>query len=75
MKTMNCSDMGGTCEETMSAATEEEMVGMGWKHIEAAHPEMAEKIKNIPQAEKDTWMSEFHKKWEAAPEDDAAETE
>ena len=71
MKTTTCSAMGGPCEATLSGSTEKEMMNAGWAHIEAMHPEMAEKIKQMPKEETDKWMAEFHEKFEALPEEEA----
>ena len=75
MKTMTCAQMGGTCDASMTAATEAEMVQMGMAHITAAHPDMAEKVAAMTQEEKDAWAADFHAKWEAFPEDAAEEPE
>ena len=69
MKTMTCAQMGGTCDTSMTAATEAEMVQMGMDHVIAAHPEMKEKMDAMTQDEKDAWAADFHAKWEATPED------
>ena len=75
MKTMTCSAMGGPCDASMTAATEKEMMDAGWAHVEATHPEIVEQMKTMSQEEKDKWAADFHKKWEAAPEDSAEEAE
>ena len=69
MKTMTCAQMGGSCDAKLTAASEKEMMDVGWKHIEEAHPDMAEKIKGMPKEDTETWMTGFHTKWEATPED------
>jgi len=71
MKTITCSAMGGPCEEAMTAGSPEEMVSIAMKHVEAAHPEMAEQIKAMSEEEQAKWMTEFHAKWDALPEDAA----
>jgi hypothetical protein len=62
--------MGGMCEAKISGSSEEEMIANGMKHLEAAHPEMAETVKTM---EKDNpimveWAANFHKAYEAAPD-------
>jgi predicted small metal-binding protein len=74
MKTMTCSQMGGPCDAAITADSAEEAATMGWKHMEEAHPEDAEKMKDMPQEEKDKWMAEHNEKWAALPEDAASET-
>ena len=73
MKTMTCSAMGGPCDATVSGSTEKELMDAGWAHMEAAHPELAEEVKAMSQEEKDKWAADFHAKYDALPEDGAAE--
>ena len=58
------------CDEKMSAATSEEMMGAGMKHIEAAHSEMAANIKAMPKDDPKmvAWFEKFMKDWAATPE-------
>jgi predicted small metal-binding protein len=71
MKAMTCAQMGGMCDEKMSASTPDEMMGKGMQHLEAAHPEMAASVKAM--AETDPlmveWNEKFAKTWEETPED------
>jgi hypothetical protein len=62
--------MGGTCDEAMTAATPDEMIALGMKHLEVAHPEMAADIEKMPKDDPMMvkWYGDFMKKWEAAPE-------
>ena len=71
MKTMTCSQLGGMCEEKIQGATENELMGNGMKHLEVAHPEMAETVKTMPQDDPMMveWSKKFHTDFEAAPED------
>ena len=70
MKTLTCREMGGMCDEAMSASTSDEMIGNGMKHIEAAHPDMAASIKSMPKDDPKMveWFKTFMEKWNAAPE-------
>ena len=74
MKQMTCPAMGGpdTCTTLLSGNTAEEMVADGMKHVEAAHPEMAENIKKMTPEEMATWMAEFKPKFDALPDMPAA---
>ncbi|HWB33785.1 MAG TPA: DUF1059 domain-containing protein [Candidatus Paceibacterota bacterium] len=71
MKTMTCAQMGGMCEEKMSANTPEEMMDKGMQHLEAAHPEMAANVKAMPKDDPKMveWNNKFMADWAAAPED------
>ncbi len=73
MKTMTCSQLGGSCDASMTAASAEEMVTLGMDHLKQAHPERAAEIDASTQEEKDAWMTDFQAKWDAAPEDAADE--
>jgi len=69
MKTMTCKQMGGMCDASMTAATQDEMMTMGMKHLEEAHPEMAADVKKMaptdPMMVK--WQDDFNKTWAATP--------
>ena len=71
MKTMTCAQMGGMCETAMSAETRDEMMEKGMAHLEVAHPEMAETVKNMPKEDPMmvAWVEKFNADWENAPED------
>mgnify|MGYP001559665184 FL=1 len=63
--------MGGMCETAMSAETRDEMMEKGMAHLEVAHPEMAETVKNMPKEDPMmvAWVEKFNADWENAPED------
>ncbi len=62
--------MGGpaTCKARIRGNTPEEMIDNGMKHVQKAHPDMAEGMKTMSKEEGDKWRAEFQKKWDAAPE-------
>ena len=62
---MTCVQMGGpaTCTATISGATPDEMVQNGTKHLQEAHPEMAESMKTMTKEVRDKWFAEFMEKW------------
>lgn len=70
MKTMTCSQMGGSCDATITGATEDEMMANGMKHLEEAHPQMAEDVKKASPTDPMMveWNAKFKKDFEAAPE-------
>ncbi len=70
MKKMTCSQMGGpaACNTILTGNTPEEIVQHGMKHIEQAHPDMAENIKAMSKEETEKWMEEFKNKWDATPD-------
>jgi hypothetical protein len=69
MKTLTCREMGGMCDEPISAETYDQMIANGMIHIEAAHPEMAASIKSMSKDDPlmVKWEEDFKKTWEAAP--------
>ena len=62
--------MGGpaTCNFMISGTSAQDAVTNGWKHMQEAHADQAEKIKSNSKEENDKWMAEFSKKWDALPE-------
>ncbi|MEK7100692.1 MAG: hypothetical protein AAB921_01175 [Patescibacteria group bacterium] len=71
MKTMTCAQMGGMCDTALHAETKDEMMGAGMAHLEVAHPEMAESVKNMPKEDPMmvAWVEKFNADWETTPED------
>lgn len=67
---MTCRDMGGMCDEAVTAGSAEEMIGKGMAHLEVAHPEMAATIKSLPKDDPMLveWSEKFMKDYAAAPE-------
>jgi predicted small metal-binding protein len=70
MKQMTCAQMGGPadCTAMISGNTPEEMVDNGMKHVNEAHPKMAEDMKAMSKETTDKWMGEFQVKWAATPD-------
>ncbi len=71
MKTMTCKGMGGLCDAEIKGSTPEEMMNNGMKHIEEAHPKMADDIKAMPKDDPKMkeWSEKFMADWENTPED------
>ena len=71
MKTMTCAQMGGMCETALSAETREEMMQKGMAHLEVAHPEMAETVRNMSKEDPMmvAWLEKFNADWDSTPED------
>ncbi len=70
MKTMTCAQMGGPCNEAVTAETSDEMMTKGMTHVEAAHPEMAADIKATPMDDPKmvAWSEKFMKDWAETPD-------
>ena len=69
MKTMLCRDLGGVCDEKLSAESWDDMVQVMTKHVMANHPEVAKEMEKMHAEDPTTWGSEMKPKWEAAPMD------
>jgi len=67
MKTMTCKQLGGPCDEKLSADSWDEMVQAMVKHVSANHPETAEAMKKMHDADPKKWGQETKPKWDAAP--------
>ncbi len=67
---MTCAQMGGPCDEAMTAETSDEMMGQGMAHLESAHPEMAAQVKAMSHDDPMmvSWAKKFAEDWESAPE-------
>ncbi len=70
MKTLTCAQLGGPCEEQLTAETKDEMMSKGMAHLESAHSEMAAQVKSMPKDDPAmiSWNKKFEEDWESAPE-------
>ena len=68
MKTMTCRQLGGTCDQKLSAETWDDMVQTMTKHVMENHPDVAEKMKAMHEQDPKKWGKEMKPKWEAAKE-------
>lgn len=68
MKTITCARLGGPCETAFTAATPEEMMDKGWKHVEEKHPEIVAQMKTMTKEQKEAWQKDFDAAWNTAAE-------
>jgi len=68
MKTMTCRELGGACDQKLSAETWEEMVKKMTAHVMDKHPDVAEKMKKMHEEDPKMWGREMKPKWDAAPQ-------
>jgi predicted small metal-binding protein len=68
MKTMTCLELGGACDEMLSAQTWDEMVKTMTDHVMGKHPDVAERMKKMHDEDPEKWGKEMKQKWEIAPE-------
>jgi len=68
MKTMTCKELGGKCDQKLSAGSWYEMVQVMTKHVMATHPDVAKEMEKFHNADPKKWGRETKPKWDAAPE-------
>jgi predicted small metal-binding protein len=69
MKTMTCRNLGGACDQKLSAESWNEMVGLMVKHVTDNHPDVAKQMEQMHNADSQKWGRETKPKWEATPEE------
>ncbi|MCY0853304.1 hypothetical protein [Cupriavidus sp. D39] len=68
MKTMTCRELGGKCDEKLSASSWDEMVNVMTKHVLEKHPDVAKMMEKMHNEDPTKWGKEMRPKWDAAPE-------
>jgi len=68
MKTMTCRDLGGPCDQELTASSWGEMVQTMTKHVMDNHPETAKEMEQMHNDDPEKWGKEMKPKWDAAPE-------
>lgn len=68
MKTMLCRDLGGACDQKLSAESWNKMVGVLTKQVMENHPDTAKEMEKMHNDDPEKWGDEMKPKWEATPE-------
>ena len=68
MKTMTCKELGGTCDQQLTAGTWDEMVKLMTHHVMEKHPDVAKAMQKMHEQDPKKWGTEMKPKWEAAEE-------
>jgi predicted small metal-binding protein len=68
MKSMTCRELGGACDQVLSAATWDEMVKKMTAHVMATHPDVAKAMKTMHEDDPSRWGREMKPQWEATPD-------
>lgn len=68
MKTMTCRELGGPCDEELSASTWDDMVSTMTDHVMENHPETANEMERMHEEDPEMWGRKMKPKWEAKPE-------
>ncbi len=71
MKTMTCRELGGPCNEKLSASSWDEMVKTMTKHVMASHPDTAKDMERMHKQDPKKWGREMKPKWDAKAETSA----
>jgi len=67
MKTMTCRELGGPCDQELTADSWSEMVQKMTGHVMENHPETAKEMEEMHAADPEKWGKEMKPKWDAAP--------
>lgn len=68
MKSMTCKELGGKCDEELSASSWGEMVKVMTKHVLEKHPDVAKAMEKMHNEDPEKWGREMRPRFEAAPE-------
>lgn len=68
MKTMTCKELGGKCDQELSAGSWDEMVKVMTKHVMEKHPDVAKNMEQMHQEDPKLWGKKMKPKWVAAPD-------
>jgi predicted small metal-binding protein len=67
MKSMTCRQLGGACDQQLSANSWDEMVKVMTKHVMEKHPDVAKSMEKMYNEDPKQWGREMRPKWDAAP--------
>lgn len=70
MKTMTCKELGGKCDQKITASSWDEMVKKMTDHIMENHPDVAKEMEQMHKEDPNKWGNEMKPKWDKMPEDD-----
>lgn len=68
MKSLTCRELGGKCDQKLSAGSWDEMVKVMTKHVLEKHPDVAKTMEKMHNEDPKKWGKEMRPKWEMAPE-------
>ena len=72
MKTMMCKELGGTCDQKLSANSWDEMVQKMTRHVMAKHPDVAKDREKMHNEDPKKWGQEMKPKFDAVQEHQSA---
>jgi hypothetical protein len=65
MKTMTCKELGGSCDQKLSAGSWNDMAKAMVKHVTENHPDVARKMEAMHNKDPHAWGNEMKPKWDA----------
>jgi predicted small metal-binding protein len=68
MKSLTCKELGGACEQKISAESWDEEVKAMTKHVMENHPDVAKRMEQMHKEDPQKWGRENKPKWDAAPD-------
>lgn len=68
MKSMTCGELGGKCDQRLSANSWDDMVKAMTEHVMEKHLDGAKTMEKMHNEDPKKWGREMQPKWEAAPE-------
>jgi predicted small metal-binding protein len=68
MKTLTCKELGGACDQKLSARSWDEMVKVMTEHVMEVHPQVAQAMAKMHHEDPRKWGRETKPKWDAAPD-------
>ncbi len=68
MKTLTCRQLGGECDQKLTAVSWGGMVKIMTKHVMENHPDTAREMERMHNETPEKWGEEMKPKWDAAPE-------
>jgi predicted small metal-binding protein len=71
MKSLTCKEVGGACDQKISAQSWDEFVQKLSKHVAEKHPDVAKQMERMHNEDPKKWGAENKPKWDAAPDEKA----
>jgi hypothetical protein len=68
MKSMTCRELGGPCDQRLTAASWEEMVKTMTAHVMEKHPATAKAMERLHREDPKKWRRDMKPKWDAKPQ-------
>ncbi len=67
MKSMSCRELGGPCDQRLTAESWDDIVQVMTRHVMDTHPETARAMERMHKEDPKRWGREMKPKWDAKP--------